>query len=96
MVRRIKKMKYVSSLNPEGAFYIMMNISKLMGKKVDGRVIDSSDTFAALLLEKGLVAVVPGSGFDAPNYVRWSYATSIDAIRSGMNRLEKFLELVED
>ena len=50
----------------------------------------------ALLLEKGLVAVVPGSGFDAPNYVRWSYATSIDAIRSGMNRLEKFLELVED
>lgn len=96
MVSRINSMKYVSCLKPEGAFYIMMNISGLLGKSVDGKVIDSCDTFASLLLEKGLVAVVPGTGFDAPEYVRWSYATSIDAIRTGMDRMEKFLELVEE
>lgn len=74
----------------------MMNITKLFGKKVGGQVIDTCDTFAQLLLEKGLVAVVPGSGFDAPHFVRWSYATSMENIKEGMDRLEQFLKLVED
>ena len=80
---------------PEGAFYIMMNISKILGRSIDGVVIDTSDKFAELLLEKGLVAVVPGSGFDAPEYVRCSYATSMENIQAGMDRLEKFLKLLD-
>lgn len=96
MVSRVNAIDGVSCLMPEGAFYIMMNISKLLGKRVAGEVIDSSDKFAQLLLEKGLVAVVPGSGFDAPNYVRWSYATSMENIKAGMDRLENFLKLLED
>ena len=94
MVQRCNAIEGVSCLNPEGAFYIMMNISKVLGRQVDGEVIDTCDKFAQLLLEKGLVAVVPGSGFDAPNYVRWSYATSMENIREGMDRLEKFLATV--
>ena len=94
MVQRCNAIEGVSCLNPEGAFYIMMNISKVLGRSVDGEVIDTCDKFAQLLLEKGLVAVVPGSGFDAPNYVRWSYATSMENIREGMDRLEKFLATV--
>ena len=96
MVDRVNAMELVSCLKPEGAFYIMMNIRKVFGKKCGDVVIDSCDTFAAQLLEKGLVAVVPGSGFDAPNYVRWSYATSLENIKEGMDRLEKFLATITD
>lgn len=96
MVDRVNSMELVSCLKPEGAFYIMMNIRKVFGKKCGDVVIDSCDTFASQLLEKGLVAVVPGSGFEAPNYVRWSYATSLENIKEGMDRLEKFLSTLTD
>lgn len=96
MVDRVNSMELVSCLKPEGAFYIMMNIRKVFGKKCGDVVIDSCDTFASQLLEKGLVAVVPGSGFEAPDYVRWSYATSLENIKEGMDRLEKFLSTLTD
>lgn len=96
MVERVNAMELVSCLKPEGAFYIMMNIRKVFGKKLDGVTIDSCDTFASLLLEKGLVAVVPGSGFEAPDFVRWSYATSMENIKEGMDRLENFLAKLTD
>lgn len=96
MVERVNSMELVSCLKPEGAFYIMMNIRKVIGKKIGGVVIDNCDTFASQLLEKGLVAVVPGSGFEAPDFVRWSYATSMENIKEGMDRLEKFLGALED
>ena len=95
MVARCNAIDGVSCLNPEGAFYIMMNISKVLGRSLNGEVIDTCDTFARLLLEKGLVAVVPGSGFDAPHFVRWSYATSMENIKEGMDRLEKFLSQLD-
>ena len=96
MVERVNSMELVSCLKPEGAFYIMMNIRKVFGKKSGDVVIDSCDTFASQLLEKGLVAVVPGSGFEAPDFVRWSYATSLENIKEGMDRLEKFLSALTD
>ena len=95
IVERCNAIEGVSCLKPEGAFYIMMNISKILGRSLDGEVIDSCDKFAQLFLEKGLVAVVPGSGFDAPHFVRWSYATSMENIKEGMDRLEKFLALLD-
>lgn len=96
IVERINNMELVSCLKPQGAFYIMCNISKVFGKKCDGVVIDNCDTFASQLLEKGLVAVVSGSGFEAPNYVRFGYATSMENIKEGMDRLEKFLNSLTD
>lgn len=96
MVDRVNAMELVSCLKPQGAFYIMMNISRCFGKKCDGVVIDSCDTFASLLLEKGLVAVVSGSGFAAPDYVRFGYATSMENIKEGMDRLERFLAGLTD
>ena len=91
MVDRVSRIEGVSCLKPEGAFYIFMNIGKVLGRSIDGEVIDTCDKFAQLFLEKGLVAVVPGSGFAAPEFVRWSYATSMENIKAGMDRLEKFL-----
>jgi len=91
MVDRINKIEGLSCIKPNGAFYVMMNISKLIGKVIDGVVIKGSDDFADLLLEKANVALVPGSGFGTDIHVRLSYATSMENIKEGLNRIEKFL-----
>lgn len=91
MVERINAIDGVSCLMPKGAFYVMMNISALKGKVIGGVTINSADDFAGVFLDKQLVAVVPGNGFDAPDYVRWSYATSMENIKEGIDRLEKLL-----
>ena len=91
MVERMNKIEGVSALMPEGAFYVMMNISKIKGRSIDGVVIETSDDFANLFLEKKLVAVVPCSGFGNDDYVRWSYATSMENIDKGLDRLAEFV-----
>lgn len=91
MVERMNSIEGVSCIKPEGAFYVMMNIEKLIGKELHGTVIRDADDFGNLFLKYGKVAVVPGTGFGAPNFVRWSYATSMENIQEGLNRLEKFL-----
>jgi aspartate aminotransferase len=91
IVERINAIPGVSCLKPEGAFYIMMNLKELIGKELYGVKINNADDFANLFLQKGLVATVPCTGFDAPEFVRWSYATSLDNIKEGCDRLEKFL-----
>ena len=92
IVERMNSIEGVSCIMPEGAFYVMMNIEKLKGKTIGGTVINTSDDFAMAFLEKELVAVVPCSGFGAPDFVRWTYATSMDNIKEGLNRLERFLK----
>ncbi|NCE64585.1 pyridoxal phosphate-dependent aminotransferase [Pseudoflavonifractor sp. 524-17] len=91
IVERMNAIPGVSCIKPEGAFYVMMNIEQLIGKTIQGAEITDDNSFADAFLKKGLVAVVPGAGFGAPNFVRWSYATSMDNIKEGLNRLEKFL-----
>ena len=92
MVERMNQIEGVSCIKPEGAFYVMMNISKLFGKELFGHIIKDADDFGNLFLKYGKVAVVPGTGFGAPDFVRWSYATSMDNIKAGLDRLEKFLK----
>ena len=91
MVERINNVEGVSCTAPDGAFYVMMNIEKLIGKTIAGKVINSADDFSEIFLSEELVAVVSGVGFEAPNYVRWSYATSKENICEGIDRLEKLL-----
>lgn len=91
MVERINAVEGVSCTAPDGAFYVMMNIEKLIGTTIKGKVINSADDFSEVFLAEQLVAVVSGVGFDAPNYVRWSYATSKENIKEGIDRLEKLL-----
>ena len=90
-IDRIKKMDKVSCLEPDGAFYIFMNVSKTFGTELCGEKINSSSDFSQALLKHGLVGTVPGIAFGADNYVRWSYATSMENIVKGLDRLEKFL-----
>lgn len=92
MVDRINAIEGVSCRKPQGAFYVLMNISKLKGQTIGGVTIQTSDDFANALLEKAKVALVPCSGFGADDFVRWSYATSMENIQEGLDRLENFLQ----
>ena len=92
MVDKINSIDGVSCLKPHGAFYVFMNISRLKGKTLAGKLIETSDDFADVFLDKAKVAVVPGSGFGADDYVRWSYATGMETIKEGLSRLENFLK----
>ncbi len=93
MVKKINSINNLSCLKPQGAFYVMVNISKLIGKTINGKVINNSIDFADYLLEDAKVAVVPGIGFGNDNYIRLSYATSLDNIKEGLNRIEKAISL---
>lgn len=92
IVSRVNAVDGVSCIKPEGAFYIMMNIEKQLGRTLHGEMIRTSDDFCAALLKYGMVATVPGSSMGAPGFVRWSYAVSMDNIKKGMDRLEQFLK----
>lgn len=92
LVERMNKISGVSCLKPEGAFYVMMNLRELIGKIIHGVTIHDAEDFADAFLRYGLVATVPGNGFGAPEFVRWSYATSMENIDEGLDRLEKFLK----
>lgn len=92
IVSRVNAIDGVSCIKPQGAFYIMMNVEKQLGRTLHGELIETGDDFSAALLKHGLVATVPCSGFGAPSFVRWSYATSMENIKKGMDRLEEFLK----
>lgn len=91
LVERMNKVPGVSCLKPQGAFYVLMDMSGFVGKEMYGKVIENDGDFAQLLLEKGNVATVPTAAFAAPNCLRWSYATSMENIDKGIDRLEKFI-----
>lgn len=92
MVDTINTIKGLSCRKPEGAFYIMINFTQLLGKTIKGKEIKSSMDFANLLLEEGKVAVVPGIAFGDDKYVRLSYATSMDNIKKGLERIKQIVE----
>jgi aspartate aminotransferase len=81
----------ISCKVPGGAFYVMMDISELIGKKYDGIEITGSLAFSELLLEQTLTAVVPGVAFGADHHVRLSYAVSEQNIKKGLERIQEFV-----
>ena len=87
----INKIEGLSCVQPEGAFYIMINVSSTYGKSINGKSISSAMDFASVLLEEALVAVVSGEPFGAPEYVRISYASSMDNIMKGLERIKDFV-----
>ena len=89
--KRVNSIEGVSCRKPDGAFYIMINIEKLIGRTLGGKLINNSDDFSLAFLESGLVAVVSCAGFGCDNFLRLTYAASMKTIEEGMNRLEKFV-----
>jgi aspartate aminotransferase len=95
MVDKINSINNLSCVKPEGAFYVMVNISKLLNKEVDGKLIKDSLSFSDLLLGKEKVAVIPGIAFGVDNFIRLSYATSMDNIKNGLDRIERFVNTIK-
>jgi aspartate aminotransferase len=81
MFDRLSKISNITAIKPQGAFYILVNISQL------GL---TSQNFADRLLSKANVAVVPGAAFGDDRTVRFSYATSLDVIKKGLDRFQDF------
>lgn len=88
---RVAKMPYLKTLKPEGAFYLFVDFSGTYGKKYNDTVLESAAQIGALLLDEELIAVVPCADFGMPDYIRFSYATSNENIKKGMDRLEDFI-----
>ncbi|MBK5240496.1 pyridoxal phosphate-dependent aminotransferase [Clostridium sp.] len=96
MVEKINSIDNLSCVKPEGAFYVMVNISNVLNKLVYGKVISNSIQFSDLLLEKEKVAVIPGIAFGVDNFVRISYATSMENIENGLRRIARFVHNIKN
>jgi len=79
----------ITCYNPRGAFYVFPNFNAIIGKRYKDRVIDSSTTWTEVLLEDFHTAVVPGIEFGKEGYIRLSFATSMDVIKKGVERIKK-------
>jgi aspartate aminotransferase len=87
-----KNIKSVTPVKPDGAFYLFIDVSKVFGKTKDGNKINSSTDFCDYLLDKYLVAAVPGIEFGNDNFIRLSFAAGLDVIKEGLDRMKKAVE----
>jgi aspartate aminotransferase len=82
----------VTFAEPGGAFYAFFNVSSCFGKPLaGGHTVNNATDFCTALLEQAHVALVTGDAFGAPGYVRLSFATGMDVITTGLDRIESFL-----
>jgi aspartate aminotransferase len=92
MVKTLRAIPGVKCVEPKGAFYAFPDFSAFVGKTTPaGKKIDSDPTLCEYLIEEARVAVVPGSAFYAPGFVRLSYATSQANIEKGIARIAEAL-----
>jgi aspartate aminotransferase len=87
MVDRLNRIEGITASRPDGAFYVFANVSKFYNDEIKG-----SMDFCKKLLEDAYVAVVPGIAFGDDRFIRLSFATGMDHIKRGLDRMEKFCE----
>ncbi len=92
IVEELNKIPGFSVIPPQGAFYVWVNITKLKGKKYNGQTISDSMKLTELLLTEAKVAVIPGCVFGDDDYIRLSYATSMEDIKEGLNNIKEFVD----
>jgi len=95
MVERLQSMPGISCNTPRGAFYVFPSMKGLIGKSYNGKKIAGASDFAAIILENARVAVVPGIAFGDDTCFRLSYATSMENIEEGLNRMENLIKELE-
>jgi aspartate aminotransferase len=88
VIDRVNRIPGFHCLKPPGAFYAFINIRGAMDKAG----FKTSDEWSTALLEKELVAVVPGSAFGSDDHIRISYATSMDKLEKALERIERFVK----
>jgi aspartate aminotransferase len=95
IVDRLNKIPGVSCYKPAGAFYVFPNFSSYYGNSYQGKKIENSTALADYFLDVARVAVVPGIEFGADPFERLSYATSMEDIKEGLNRIEETLKKLD-
>ncbi len=95
IVDRLSGMDGVSCFTPKGAFYAFPNFSGLYGRSFKGGKIKNSTDFADYLLGEAKVAIVPGIAFGADSFARLSYATGMENIEKGLDRVEAAIAALE-
>jgi aspartate aminotransferase len=94
MWERLSALPKVTCVRPQGAFYCFPNVSAYFGKSAAGKPITDAVSFAAGLLEQAHVAVVPGNDSGFETHVRLSFATSMQQIDKGLDRIAEFLKSI--
>lgn len=94
MVKRLNDIEGISCIRPAGAFYAFPNVSRILerGIEYNGKRIINSFDLSNFILKEAEVALIPGSAFEAEDYLRLSYAASLGDIREGLDRIEKILK----
>ena len=95
IVGRLNNMDGVTCFTPKGAFYAFPNFSGLYGRSFKGQKIGNSTDFADYLLDEAKVAIVPGIAFGADSFARLSYATGMENIEKGLDRIEAAIGALE-
>ena len=95
LVSGLRSMEGVTCYNPKGAFYVFPSFKALLGKRYKGRKVTNINEFTAILLEDFHVAVVPGIEFGAEGYLRLSFATSMQNIEKGLERIKKAVKALD-
>ena len=83
MVEKLNQIQGIKAVLPDGAFYVWADISQ---------VTKDDQSFCEKLLEEGGVAVIPGTPFGGPGFIRLSFATSMEQIEAGVELIKKFTE----
>lgn len=91
IVDMLREIPLLDVPEPKGAFYVYPSVERLMGKEIRGRVCNTSQELATLILEEAEVAVVPGEAFGPSGFIRLSYALGDDDLKEGVSRLQKLL-----
>ena len=92
IVSRLNNIPLISCLKPQGAFYVFPDVSGILKKEFKGKRLGDSLTLTDILLTEAKVAVIPGGVFGDDNFIRLSYATSMENITEGLNRIEQFVK----
>jgi aspartate aminotransferase len=92
MWERLTALPKITCVRPQGAFYAFPDVSAHFGKSIAGKKITDAVAFAAALLEQNHVAVVPGNDSGFETHVRLSFATSMEQIDKGIDRIGDFLK----
>jgi len=85
--KRLSKIEGLDLYLPDGAFYFFIGIKKYLNKN-----ISSSNQWAQKLLQEEKVAVIPGESFLYPDFFRISFTTSLENVKEGLKRIERFVK----
>ena len=95
MYERLNQIPGMQCPKPEGAFYLMPDVTYYFGKKYGKWTINNAGDLCNYLLEEARVAIVPGNAFEAPKTVRFAYSVSVETIAAGMDRMTEALSKLQ-